>query len=283
MSDTKVGENMKKIIPALLCAILVFSVCTFFSAAESEPPLSESTVTQPEKPVIERVTSIKVESADSKSITLSWNEVNGADGYKVYFKAESDKKYTSAGTVTDPSAVMDSLKSAAVYSFRIKAFRYNEKQKPEYGELSDEFKAVTAPKKVKNIVTETISDSSITLSWSASAGATHYEISSFSREENRFVVRAVVAGKTVYEVGDLSSASVYTFRVRAIKVLEGQEAYSVYSDDYSEFTDKSGTPYTKAQIARRYNSTVNTLKQKKSLKTDYTKEISTYVLDCSHD
>lgn len=283
MSDTKVGENMKKIIPALLCAILVFSVCTFFSAAESEPPLSESTVTQPEKPVIEQVTSIKAESADSKSITLSWNEVNGADGYKVYFKAESDKKYTSAGTVTNPSAVMDSLKSAAVYSFRIKAFRYNEKQKPEYGELSDEFKAVTAPKKVKNIVTETISDSSITLSWSASAGATHYEISSFSREENRFVVRAVVAGKTVYEVGDLSSASVYTFRVRAIKVLEGQEAYSVYSDDYSEFTDKSGTPYTKAQIARRYNSTVNTLKQKKSLKTDYTKEISTYVLDCSHD
>ena len=247
---------MKKIIPALLCAILVFTVCTFFSAAESEPPLSESTVTQPEKPVIEQVTSIKAESADSKSITLSWNEVNGADGYKVYFKAESDKKYTSAGTVTDPSAVMDSLKSAAVYSFRIKAFRYNEKQKPEYGELSDEFKAVTAPKKVKNIVTETISDSSITLSWSASAGATHYEISYFSREENKFVIHAVVAGETSFEVSGLAPASIYTFRIRAVKVLGTQEAFADYSDDYSEFTDKDGTPYTKAQIARRYNTSV---------------------------
>ncbi|MGN1442376.1 MAG: fibronectin type III domain-containing protein [Acutalibacteraceae bacterium] len=274
---------MKKILPALLCALFVFSACTFFSSAESEPHTAESTVTEPEEIIIDKVNSIRVQSADSQSITLQWNAVGNADGYKVYFKADNAKKYTSAGTVITPSVVIDSLTSGSVYSFRIKAFRYNEKQKPEYGDLSDEFKTVTAPKKVKNIVTSTISDSSITLSWSASAGATHYEISYFSREENKFIVHAVVSGQTSFEVAGLSPASVYTFRIRAVKVFENQEAFSVYSDDYSEFTDKNGTPYTKAQIARRYNSIINTLKEKKSLKAEYSKTVSTYVLDCSYD
>lgn len=282
VSDRKVGDNVKKMILSLLCAVSVVFLFAFFPAAESEPVTAESTVLQPEQITVDRVDAIKAENADSKSITLGWAEVSGADGYKVYYKAEGKKKYRSAGTVRTPTAVIDSLGSGSVYSFKIKAFRYDENQKPRYGALGDEFKAVTAPKKVKNIVTQTISESSITLSWSASKGATHYEISCFSPEENQFVVLAVVAGKTSFEISGLSSASVYTFRIRAVKAYEGQEAISVYSDDYSEFTDKTGTPYTKAQIARRYNSAINALKEKKSLKAEYSKTVSTYVLDCSY-
>ena len=282
MFQNKVGDTVKRIIAAFVFAVFVLTACPIFSFAESESVTAESAVTQPEEIVVDKVSSIKAEAADRKSITLSWDEVVNADGYKVYYKAEGDKKYSSVGTVKNASVVMDSLNSGSVYSFKIKAFRYNEKKKPVYGALSDEFKAVTAPKKVKTIVTETISDNSITLSWSASTGATHYEISYFSREENKFVIHAVVAGETYFEVSGLAPASVYTFRIRAIKVLGTQEAFADYSDDYSEFTDKDGTPYTKAQIARRYNTAINSLKEKKTLQADYSKTVSTYVLDCSY-
>ena len=282
MFKKKVGENMKRIFSVSFCAVLILSACAFFVSAQTEGAPVESTVTKSDEIQIGKVTGIKAEVADNSSIALCWDEVENADGYKVYYKAEGDKKYSSVGTVKNASVVMDSLNSGSVYLFKIKAFRYNEKKKPVYGALSDEFKAVTAPKKVKNIVTKTISDSSITLSWSASAGATHYEISYFSREENKFVIHAVVAGETSFEVSGLAPASIYTFRIRAVKVLGTQEAFADYSDDYSEFTDKDGTPYTKAQIARRYNTAINSLKEKKSLQADYGKTVSTYVLDCSY-
>lgn len=273
---------MKRIVCAFLCAVFMISACPLFFAAENETAFAESTVTKPEEQRPGKVRSVKAESADSSSITLSWDKTEGADGYKVYAKAQQEEKYDFICMVTEPLAVIDALTAGSVYSFKIKAFAYAESQKAVFGEPSDEFKAVTAPKKVKNIVTQTISDNSITLAWPASKGATHYEISYFNREENRFIVHAVVESETSFEITGLDAGTVYTFRIRAVKVFDDREAFAAYSDDYSEFTDRDGTPYTKAQIARRYNSTVNALKAKQSLKADYSKVISTYVFDCSY-
>lgn len=272
---------MKKIISVLLCAVLAVSSVLFsFAAEEKTESSSAAAVTQSSESknefVAEKVSGIKVKSADSRSITLVWNPVNGADGYKIYGKAEGEKDYRLLDTVKKESVTVKELKSGSVYLFKIRAYQKEENQKAAYGKYSDELKAVTAPSKIKKIVTQSISKSSITLAWSASTGATHYEISCFDASKNKFVVYGVVEGKQSFRIADLLPGRVYTFRLRPIKVCGTQNAFGAYSEEYSEFTDKSGTPYTKAQVAERYNSTVNALKaSKESYHADYKKTVST--------
>lgn len=280
--------NVKKIISVLLCAVLAVSSALFSFAAQAETKSStDAAVSQSGESKSEfsseKVSGIKVRTADSRSITLDWNAVSGADGYKIYGKAEGEKDYKLLDTVKKESATVKKLKSGSVYSFKIRAYQKEENIKAVTGKYSDELKAVTAPSKIKKIVTQSISKSSITLAWSASAGATHYEISCFNAKKNKYVVYGVVEGKQSFRIADLLPGRVYTFRLRPIKVCGSQNAFGAYSDEYSECTDKSGTPYTKAQVAERYNSTVNSLKaSKESCRTDYQKTVSTLVMDCSY-
>lgn len=278
---------MKKTIFLFLCIIAVILSCTIgiaaeTSAANTTDTASESATVNESDPVAtEKVSGIKAEKADAASITLTWNEISGADGYKVYGKTESAEKYKLLATVEKPSAVIKELKSGTVYCFKIKAYRKNADEKAVSGPASEEYKAVTAPPKIKRIVTQAITKDSITLLWSACVGATHYEISYFSRQDNRFIIYGVVEGKQSFTIADLMPGRIYTFRIRPVKVYGEQNAFGAYSDDYSEFTDKDGTPYTKAQIAERYNREINSLKQTADCRASYTKEISTLVLDCS--
>ncbi|MGN1194887.1 MAG: fibronectin type III domain-containing protein [Acutalibacteraceae bacterium] len=279
---------MKKIISVLLCALIAVSSVLFSFAAEAETENSTDAAASQSSEntseiVPQKVSGIKVKTADSSSITLSWDDVSDADGYKIYGKAESEKDYKLLDTVKKASAAVKELKSGTVYSFKIRAYRKDENKKAVYGKYSDEFKAVTSPSKIKKIVTQSISKSSITLSWSSSAGATHYEINYFNTEKNKFVVYGVVEGKQSFEIADLLPGRVYTFTIRPIKVYDSQNAFGAYSDEYSEFTDKTGTPYTKAQVAERYNSAINSLKaSKESYSADYKKTVSTLVMDCSY-
>lgn len=278
---------MKKTISLFLFIIAVVLSCTVGIAAETEAAdatgaASESaTVKETEPLTVGEVSGISVHEADAARISLVWDSVSGADGYRVYGKTESAEKYKLLDTVKKPSAAIKNLKSGSIYCFRIKAYRKNGDEKAVFGKASEEFKAVTAPAKIKKVITQSITQNSITLLWSACAGATHYEISYFSSRDNRFIIYGVVEGKQSFEIADLLPGRIYTFRIRPVKVYGEQNAFGDYCDDYSEFTDKSGTPYTKAQIAERYNREINALKQTTDCRVSYTKEISTLVLDCS--
>lgn len=279
--------NMKKFFSVILCAVIAVSSVLFSFAAEETPESGTAAVTQSVENTIEatpkKVSGVKVKAADSRSITLSWSKVSSADGYKIYGKAENETDYKLLSTVRKATAAVKKLKSGSVYCFKVRAYRKDENGKTVYGKYSDELKAATAPSKVNKIVTQSITKNSITLSWSAPKGATHYEISFFSAEKNKFTVYGVVEGKQSFEIADLSPGRIYTFKIRPIKVCGAQNAFGAYSDEYSEFTDKDGTPYTKAQAAVRYNNAVNSLKaSKESCTVQYSKKVSPVVLDCSY-
>lgn len=53
------------------------------------------------------------------SITLTWDEVDGAEAYRVYKYNASKKKYEKYKTVASESCTVDGLKSGSTYHFRV--------------------------------------------------------------------------------------------------------------------------------------------------------------------
>ncbi len=74
-----------------------------------------TTSTKPETPTV------KVK-AGTKKAALSWNSVDGADGYQVYMKAPGES-YKKLITTPKTSYTKTSLKSGKTYKFRVRAYR----------------------------------------------------------------------------------------------------------------------------------------------------------------
>ena len=83
-------------------------------------------------------------SQTSDSVTLEWNSVKGASGYKIYRYDENSKKYKSAYTSKTTSYKITGLKSNRTYSFKIAAVsKIN--GKTVTGKMSSSIKVTTAP------------------------------------------------------------------------------------------------------------------------------------------
>ncbi len=64
-------------------------------------------------------------SSSSKTITVSWSSVKGADGYKIYKYNSSKKKYKECGSVDSSSPCfyeITGLKSGKTYKFKVAAY-----------------------------------------------------------------------------------------------------------------------------------------------------------------
>lgn len=262
----------------VLC--LIFAVCA--SAASQAEATSASETTAAAQTEIAKVTGVKCVTASEKYITLTWDAVENAQGYAIY-SAESGGKFERVGTVKRSTAKLGPFSSGTTYSFKIRAYAKNEDGKTVTGKFSEVFTAATSPSSIKRLVTKDISTDSITLSWSAAKGATHYEIYIFSKEKNSFVLYGVVEEKTVFTVSDLLENRIYTFRLRPVRVSEGNNAFGAFTSDYSEFTDTTYIPYTKAQAAKTYNNAINLAKKRQDFTLSYQKTVFTYAIDCSRD
>ena len=107
---------------------------------------------------------------------VSWSAVNGATQYFYSFSAD-DKTYTAESPTGNGGketfvniANKDVIKAGTVYYVKIRAFNGS-----EYS-TAVKVKAATAPKAPKNLKQTMATNSTVTLSWDASAGATGYLI-----------------------------------------------------------------------------------------------------------
>ncbi len=92
----------------------------------------KSTTTKPAKAVISSV------KADVKSATVSWKEVTGASGYRVFYTTDKDFDYAKKIVIKDEKArsyKVEKLKSGKTYYFKVRGYKvYNGKN--VYGNLS---------------------------------------------------------------------------------------------------------------------------------------------------
>lgn len=166
----------------------------------------------------------------SATITLSWNKVSEADGYRIYQYNAKSKKYEKIKTTTAVSYKILNLKSATTYKFKIRSYYKLSDGTTVWGSLSDAISVTTKPSKV---IVNGISagNNSFTLNWETVAGASGYQIVYCVNKDFKTSKKITVSGKTSIKktIKKLEDQKTYYVKVRAYKTVDGKKVYGDYS------------------------------------------------------
>ncbi len=226
-----------------------------------------------EETALGQVQNVTTSLEDGTNVALQWDAVPDATGYKVQLFRENSGKYKTVVTTTATKAAVFSLDKGKTWRFRVRAF-HKEDGVVTWGEPSADAFAVTAPGKLKGLTVSDLSKETVTLSWKATKGATHYEVFLYDDAKEDFRLYGL-SGYLQMTVKNLSPNSAYRFKVRPFRLDKGKYAAGEMSGELSETTDTNGLPHTEWQAVKAYNAALNAAKsggsyrltQKKTVKT----------------
>ena len=185
---------------------------------------------------------ISVES-DTDGVNVSWKQVNGADGYKIYRKARGDNNWVLAGTVgSAATSFKDTSVESGYYTYSVTA-TLNKSESLMSGE-SKEVYILLSP---KNITVKNEIDG-IKVAWNSSQGAVKYIV--MRKDVNTGSVTCIGEPKVNYIIDkDAKNLSAYTYSVTAVDKDGLKSKSSAYTLDFYRVSPpvvKSATPETKA-------------------------------------
>ncbi len=162
----------------------------------------------------------------ASQINLSWNSVEGADGYTIYRSSPSsaDYKHTLIGEVT--SCNDTGLTAFTSYTYKVTA--YSDAGESGFSDTLCDTTMVAAP---ANFCDSVVDSSQINLFWSSVDGASCYYVS-YSIDSGRTYIDTSVGTDTFYYSTGLNANTKYFYTVRAYNY----KGYSDYSDTLSLFT-----------------------------------------------
>lgn len=211
------------------------------------------------KPIPKQPT-VSASSVSYNGIKLTWNKINGANGYVIYRATSSNGTFTAIKTITSGAIISytnTGVGSGTTYYYKIRAYRTVSGAKV-YGSYSSAKTGKAVPAK-PTISTKTAGYNSVTVSWKKVAGATGYVIyCSTSSAGTYSAVKTITSGSTIkYKNTGLTSGKTYYYKVRAYRTVKGTRIYSGYS------SSKSGKPIpATTKISSIKNSTAKTLQLK---------------------
>lgn len=189
-----------------------------------QPPYSWQTVT------CSKVTKVRGVSQKQKQVTISWNAVEEADGYEIYFYNSKKKSYKKVKTVAANTtrATVTKLTPGTVYKCKVRAYRYSDLGNV-YGDYSSVVKISTTGKtpslkKVAKVA------KGIQITWKKSNTADGYEV--YVKEGKGKYVRATTvksAKTTTYRYKKAKSGKTYTVKIRAYQLVNGKKVYTSFS------------------------------------------------------
>ena len=178
---------------------------------------------------LKAVTNINYLNISSIGATLTFDKVDGADGYQLQYI--SNGAWKNFGEITTNSRVFSSLASGTSYTFRVRAYAVVNGQKIYSNNWSGAYSFTTLnPTNLSapaNFKASNVTKAGATLTFDKVSGADGYELQYISNGAwKRF--GDITANTRVFS--SLASGTSYTFRVRAYAVVNGQK---IYSDNWS--------------------------------------------------
>ena len=158
------------------------------------------------------------------TVDLSWREVKGADGYKVYVYNSKKKKYTTLKNVKGNKYTAEELKSGTTYKFAVKPYA-KENGKTYYGKPV--YLTVTT-KLTRPTITAKITSKGNAISWSKINGAEGYVLY-YSNTKDGSYKKLKTTTATSYTHTKPSKSKAYYYKVRAYKTVNGEKIYSSFS------------------------------------------------------
>ena len=176
-----------------------------------------------------KATSKITATQSTSAITLKWNKVSGAKGYRVYKYNTKTKKYDKLKDVTGTSLKISKLKAGTVYKYRVQAYA-KKSGTTLWGAKSSVFTTATKPATPKITKLTSKYSGSAYIKWSNVSGENGYEVY-YSTSKNKGYTYAGytsannVSGTKYY----LTSRKTYYFKVRSYKIVSGKYIYSAWS------------------------------------------------------
>ncbi|MDQ4145698.1 MAG: fibronectin type III domain-containing protein [Actinomycetota bacterium] len=149
-------------------------------------------------------------------IDLSWNPSGGATGYQVYHATVGGPGYQPLGTFTSQTSFSHGgLRSGSTHHYLVRAVN-------GAGESGDSFEAVattpgpTIPLPPSNVKAVAVAPDRIDVSWTASAGATAYQVYHATVGGPGYQPLGVPTSQTRFSHGGLQPISTHYYLVRAV-------------------------------------------------------------------
>ena len=187
-------KTVKKLLVAFTCVLMLVSACTLFASAAAV------TKAQP-----------KVKETTSSAVTLTWEKVKNADGYRVF--KQVDGKWKKLADTKKLTYTAKSLIASESYKFAVRHYTVKNGEKvlgKSYGTVSAKTKALS---KVKSF-TATAENNAVVFNWDKLPGASGYRIY-FKNADGKWVaLKTVSASNTSYTAALESNFNKYTFGIK---------------------------------------------------------------------
>lgn len=180
-----------------------------------------------------QVTGVKTDKRGSTYLTLSWEKVSGASGYRLYRYDTTSKAYKSVVTLsggTTASYKISDLEGATEYRFKVKAYKKVDGV-VSWGIASEEFKESTNPFKVRNVKLRKKS-TTVTLKWDKVSGAAGYQLYRYNSSTKKYDKITTIRNNKTFSYGDkkLKKGKQYIYKIRAYKLYNGNVYHGVCSN-----------------------------------------------------
>lgn len=213
--------------------------------------ISYGELSAPDAPVKPELT------ATDRAITVKWEKVARADGYKVEYKESSAADWTASEKTNELTYTIEGLKFETAYDVRVVALLGELASEPsEVAQITTlaEIKQLATP---QNVTAE--ADYGVaTLTFDPVVGAADYEVYANGSAEKLvgMVTSAADAAKVTYKVTGLAFNTAYTFQVKAVAdgVTASELSAATASTTTSEIVQvKNNVGPTTATVAWREN------------------------------
>ena len=212
MPEKHIQEDKKmkfrKTAAGLLSAVMIAG-CAFVLPAETNPFVTVSEAAS-KLNAPENITA----TSDSSSVTIEWDEVDGADGYVLYRYSASKKAYIPVDSFEDTTCTVNDLKSGTTYRFRIAAYKLK-KGKKAAQKQSEMIKIATEKMPGPTNVTGTVASNSIKLKWDAVEGIGAFRVYCMEDGESDYKLVGT-SKKNEYNVTGLKPETIYHFKVESL-------------------------------------------------------------------
>lgn len=125
------------------------------------------------------IVKVKVASTGYNSLNVSWEKVNGATGYRIYFKKDNAKNWTTLATFENGSLTScehRKLTTGVNYTYTVRAY-YKDGSKTVWGDYNQTGvtkKPVTSAPKLVSVTSSTATN--VTVKWETVSGANGYKV-----------------------------------------------------------------------------------------------------------
>lgn len=205
---------MKKLYFLLTFVLLfTFSVSCYAVSAEQETTAAQTVAAKPAAP-----TGIVCSSATTTSLSLTWNAVEGAESYKIYYGISGSDGYIFAGTSQSCSFTLTQLSKDKLYKIKIYAVSSD-----TLSERSEIIKLYTAPAKGARPQTVSRDGASVQIKWEKTPKANLYEVYAASSKEGKYK-KVTTTKKNTYTHKKKIPGKAYYFKV--VPVIETKFQYT---------------------------------------------------------